>query len=184
MMALNISTIPDALIPDGTICAVILVLVPGYGTQIPDATMSKTSDALMAVFKATVYWPEQYSGRVLWDRPGLRGKSVNGAPAAEGNFYEFEGMQRMRSYVESAKGLAHDDLSSEAVTLRNSYTMLNQWHGLKVLVVTKHEPDNRGNKRAIIGNVLTASNYPQYQDNARAAGIGNEDPAFSDDIPQ
>ena len=164
-------------IPAGEIVAAKLALEPGFGTSIPDATMSRSSDALFAVFKLHVIHPKQHVGRMIWDRPGLVGKG-----GATDSFYAHTGRFRLRRYIESARGVEHDDMSDEAMAKRR-IGGLNEMHGMKVIVRIEHELDSQGTKRMIVGEVLTESDFPGYQDTVRDMGGDRRPPLGCDDIP-
>jgi hypothetical protein len=113
---------------------------------------------------------------MIWDRPGLVGKG-----GATGSFYAQKGRFRLRRYIESARGIEHDDMSDDAMAKRR-IGGLNEMHGMKVIVRVEHEPDQQGTMRMIVGEVLTASDYPGYQDTVRDMG-GGPPPLGGDGIP-
>jgi len=168
----NAATGGDSLIPEGAIVALKLALRPGFGTQIHDATPSKSGPAVYADYEGTTIAPAEYKGRKFWQRCGLidkEGKTL----AQGGNFYVQKGAYELRKMVESAKSIAHDDMSSAAVEARK--IKLNDLHGAVILVTVKHETDNRGVDRQVIDGILTPSDYPEYVDARKRFGLADGD---------
>jgi len=173
---LNDANNADTPIPGGTVVVTVLELVPGFGTPVADGTMSRSSDAVYAVFKQKVVWPENYAGSMLWDRPGLIGKGGD-----TDSYYARNGKYRLRRMVESARGVEHDDMSPEAMAKRD-IPGLNALHGAKIVLRVEHELDGNGAKRMVVGEVLTPSDYPEYADAIRDSGGERPSPLGDDGV--
>lgn len=179
-MALDLNTASnaDTPIPAGQVVAVKLSLEPGYGTSIADATMSRSSDAVFAVLKTTVVYPPAYAGRTIWERPGLIGKG-----GSLDSYYATNGRYRLRRFVESGRNVEHDDMS-EAAMAKRRINGLADLHGMTTIVRIEHETDPKGTTRMVIGEVLTPSDYPGYQDVANAMnGDARPSPLGDDAVP-
>jgi hypothetical protein len=153
------------LIPADTAVAARIELRPGFnqnGHEYANATMSRSSGALYADLRLHIVHPPNFKGRVLFDRPGLLGKD-----GESDGFYAAQGRGRLRRYLESARGIEHEDVSSEAMEKRR-VGGLADFHGLTVIFIVLHETDSGGVARMVVGDILTASDYPQY------AAIANE----------
>jgi hypothetical protein len=178
-MPFNMNDVNDkeGLIPAGTIVHAKINLVPGFGTPIPDATMSRTSSAVYAKFRLDVTGPAPWGGMTLWDQPGLIGKD-----GTENSFYGQNGRSRLRKYLESACGLEHDDMSPAAMEIRDSFKELNDWNGKTVVFIVDHRTDNQGATRMEPGEILTGED-PEYQRMAEAAGLPRQPYLGGDEIP-
>src|SRR5262249_27163311 len=155
-MAWDFNSARDAggLIPPGTPVAARIELRPGFnqkGSEFANATMSRSSRALYADLRLHIVHPPSYKGRVLFDPPGLLGKD-----GESDGFYAARGRSRLRRYLESARGIEHDDVSSEAMEKRRVGDLAD-FHGLTVIFIVQHEADSSGVVRMVVGDILTAS---------------------------
>jgi hypothetical protein len=179
-MTFDMNNVPDPntdLIPEGQAVWGKLVLVPGFGTPIADATMSRTSNAIYGKFRIDVIGPVPFGGSTLWDNVGLVAKD-----GSEDSFYAKNGKSRLRHYADSACGLEHHDLSQEAMDLRAKFRELNDWHGKTVMLIVNHRTDNQGVKRMEAGQILSGED-PEYQSMAEAAGLPRQPYLGGDSIP-
>jgi len=150
------------LIPNGTVCRVILKLQGGnhelamYGRG-NWFTFSKDTKAKWADVEFTIIGG-QYDKRKFWDRI-----FVDGDKMTERNVPEAQeiGMRTIRAIVDSAKDLSISDMSEQAVNVRNSITGIGDLNGMELCVRIRIQKGTNGYEDK---NVLSAPLTKDHKD--------------------